>query len=120
MTKKEKTAEEFNKELYERKRKRELEDLKEVVKTPAGRRVVWKILQATGYCNGGFHDDPNKMYYLAGRKDVGNILLDDLMQASPTAFATMQMEYYSEIKSEESVVGKLKESDDDFNLNGGN
>lgn len=113
MSKLKQTVEEYQSERALHKRKRELSDLKEIVRTPEGRRYIWKILANSGIGQTGYSNEPNQMYYNAGRRDVGNKLLEDLMMADPTAFATMQMEYYSEIKSEEAIAESLLKNNSD-------
>ena len=93
------------------KRERNIEDIKELVKTPAGRRFIWRIIVMSGIHNTGFIDNDKLIYFLAGKKEIGGTLIDDLQVADTQLFAKIQAEYYSELKSEEVMAKRFFEQD---------
>ena len=90
---------EKNKKLTEeakRKRVRDLNDLRMVLKTPEGRRFIWKILSNAGIFRDPFTLNSNETSYGLGRRRIGLDLLIDLNDAEPLAFAKLQSEFISE------------------------
>lgn len=84
---------------------RNIADLHAVLKTPPGRRLVWRILQAAQVEQHGFvPGDPYATAYHCGQRSVGLFLLAELMQASPAAYAQMRGEYLSELYSRQNEI----------------
>lgn len=102
---------EYLKNRQEQKFKRRIEDMKAVIKTPQGRRLIFWLLEQSGYFDCGFIQDSNRMYYFQGRREIGKAIIKDLEIADPTSFSKMQFEAYSERKSEEIIANKLHEKD---------
>lgn len=97
---------------------RNIEDIRDLAKTPQGRRFLWKILTLSGIHNTGFVENVNLMYYLAGKRDIGGVLLDEIKTADPNLFAKMQAEYYSEVKSEEAQAERYFKQDQEDGTDG--
>jgi len=85
-----------------RKRERELGDLKKVLEKAEGRRFVWRILSQAGIFRTSFSPNALNMAFNEGGRNIGMIVLDDIMTATPDSFQRMQREYVSDQKSERS------------------
>lgn len=72
-------------------RDQELADLRAVVATPAGGRVLWRLL---GECRvfESIFDPTVRIYALAGRQDVGHWLMTELEQADDQAIFRLMVE----------------------------
>jgi len=93
------------------KRKRQYDDIKEIIKSPQGRRFIWRILKISDLYNNGFMENTNLMYYVSGKKVVGKEILDDVMFVEPNLFSRMQSEYYSELNSEKITENQYLKQD---------
>lgn len=91
--------------LAERKekdlREQELADLRELLKTEAGRRFVWRVM---GYCKFGsdIWDPSSRIHFLAGLQHVGNWLLAEVTAADEEAFFLMMRENQQRVRKAES------------------
>jgi hypothetical protein len=73
------------KELQEkrkRKREQELEDLKKVLKTPEGERVLWRIIKKTKFLDSSWTGN-STTFFNEGMREVGRILLAEITEAAP-------------------------------------
>jgi hypothetical protein len=84
---------------YRRRKDRELDDLKTVLKKPEGRRVIYKILCECGVFKASFSMNSMTTSFNEGRRDIGLALLKDLDEAEPNAYSQMLTEHFSELKS---------------------
>jgi len=87
---------------YEKRRTREIDDLQKVLKLPEGRRLVWRILSEAGVFKASFSLNSMQTAFNEGRRDIGIWLIQDVDRAEPNAYAQMQREYYSELKSKQA------------------
>lgn len=72
------------KAFLKKQREEELEDLKVVVSTPAGKRFVWKYLEFCGVFRLSFDsNDSHVSAFNEGRRNVGLALLSDMSEGSP-------------------------------------
>lgn len=93
----------------ERKRQRDVNDLRVILKIPEARRYLWKLWGLTGVFRASYTPkDANMTSFREGQRDIGLALLQDINDANPTALAQMRSEYLSELKSEQ----KEKEVED--------
>lgn len=88
-----------SKQEFQRRRDREIEDLRMMIKKPEGRRVIWKILETCGVFKASFALNSMQGAFNEGKQDIGLALLSDLNEADTHIFAQMQSEYISELKS---------------------
>jgi hypothetical protein len=98
--------EEKNKESkkeYSKRKDRELDDLKVVLKKPEGRRVVYKILCDCGVFKASFTQNSNTTAFNEGKRDIGLGLLADLDKVEPNAYSQMLIEHFSELKSKKPI-----------------
>lgn len=73
-------------------RTRELEDLRAILDTPAGRRFAWRLLEhcrAFASVRGATDAHTN---YNAGRQDVGHFVLAEITEARPAALLQMMQD----------------------------
>lgn len=90
--------------------KRHISDLQAVLKTAAGRRVLWRILQSTQLDQHGFvPSDALSTSFHCGQRSIGLFLLGALEEASPSSYHQMRMEYLSEIKSAQQEINRRQE-----------
>lgn len=75
-----------------RLRDRDLGDIRKVLSTPEGRRFFWRILSKCGIFHASWSGDTNQTLVNEGRREIGLIFLDDLMEASPQSFVQLQRE----------------------------
>lgn len=88
--------EQQNKKITEeqrRKRAHELSDLKSVLKTPQGRRFIWRLWEKCGIYRNPFTPNANQTGYNSGRMSIGQEVLRDVMQANVSVFAQIQQEH---------------------------
>ncbi len=78
--------------------KRVVSDLQQVLKTAAGRRVLWRILQAAQVRQHGFvPGDELATVFHCGQRSIGLFLLEEIEQANATAYQQMRSEYQAEV-----------------------
>ena len=92
-------------------RERELSDIQALLRTPEGRRFLWRLLfDVCGMFRASLAGDYAVTAFNEGKRDVGLLFLTDVNMTDRNAFAQMQSEYYSKLKSEEVQIKRLKES----------
>lgn len=69
----------------------EQDDLREVLSTPAGKRLVWRLL---GKCKiaDSIYEASSRIYYLAGRQDLGHDIVKEIDAVDPLLFWEMRNE----------------------------
>lgn len=70
-------------------RRDELDDVKNVMGTASGRRLVWRILEQTRIFGATFNTDPMLMSHSEGQRNIGLFLFSDVMEACPEKYLTM-------------------------------
>jgi len=68
------------------KRDQWLQDLRAVLKTEAGKRVLWHVLEESRVFASSFSGDPHSTSFNEGRRYFGIGLLQDLNELDPRAF----------------------------------
>lgn len=86
------------KDKIERERLRHLNDIRKLVAMPEGRRFYFFVLKEAGVFKSSFTGN-STTFFNEGARNVGLVLLRDLMEARPDALTQMMRENYSEIKS---------------------
>jgi hypothetical protein len=81
------------------KKQRELTDLNSILKTPAGRRFIWKLLSKAGMFHVIFTSNAKLEDFNLGRRSIGLELLAEVNEVDTGAYPQMQAEYISEQKS---------------------
>lgn len=82
-----------------RRKQREINDLRRLLKTPEGRRFIWKIISSCGIFRSSFTMNSNQTAFREGQREIGLNILNDVNEADSGAFAQMQQEYVSDINS---------------------
>jgi hypothetical protein len=76
-----------------RRRLRELNDLRAVLGTAEGRRVLWRLLEFTGPRRTAYaFTDTNQTHFNLGQQNVGLHLQAEIIQASDDAYLLMTRE----------------------------
>jgi hypothetical protein len=84
-------------EHNEKRRRRD--DLKQVLGTREGRRLLNRLIQMCGVYDHGFEPSGQKMAYEKGQRDIGVMIVADIKEVSPESYLTMLRE------SEEKEIG---------------
>lgn len=79
-------------------KKRNISDMQSVLKTPQGRRVLWRILQVANVRGHGFIPaDALATSFHCGQRSIGLFLLEEIERANSLAYQQMRSEYQAEI-----------------------
>lgn len=70
---------------------RDMADLEAVLDTEAGRRYLWRIISTTGVYRSSFTGD-NTTYFREGQRNVGLIIVGEIMQNFPKMYSKMMEE----------------------------
>lgn len=81
-----------------RTRAQELEDLREVLKGQAGRRVFWRVLKQCGTFESAMGMNDALTNYNAGRQDIGHFVLAEITAAQPDIVPQLMQQAYKEKK----------------------
>lgn len=68
------------------------EDLRSVLSTRPGRRFVWRMIAACGVFNSVNHASGSQVYYLAGKQDIGHLLMGEIIKADENRLLQMMTE----------------------------
>lgn len=93
----------------EKKRNREIDDLKRVLSFVEGRRFVWRLLCETGIYRSVFDSNALSMAFKEGQRDVGLFLMEDINTHMASAFAQMQRETANDARIEKLLSEKKEE-----------
>jgi len=86
-----------------KERQKEIEDIRKILKTPEGRRFLWRIWSMAGMFREPFNPNSNNTGYNLGRMSIGRDILGDVNEADYTAFARIQQEYISALLSKKET-----------------
>jgi hypothetical protein len=89
-------------------RKVEIADIKWLMSSPRGRRIVWRLLKMARTFQISFNTNAMQMAFNEGNRNLGNQLLDEVMELCPDVFPVMQKEQQSikELGNKEQQDGK--------------
>lgn len=94
----------------QRRYRRHLDDIREIVSSPKGRRVLYRLLDESRITAASFvAGQPDVTNFNEGKRDIGIWLLTDLMKASPDAYAQMVREKSSEEKEDAAEEKRINE-----------
>jgi len=85
-----------------RLREKQLGDIRKVLSIPEGRRFYWRVLSQCGVFHSSWTGDTMQTLVNEGKRAVGIVFLDDLLEASPNVFAQLQREHKSNTEPEEN------------------
>lgn len=91
-----KTCEEQKRQVMERNRQRreeETNDLRAVLSSVSGRRFIWRLLERGGVFRSSFNAESDSYTaFNEGRRNLGLLVLNDILEADLDAFTLMQRE----------------------------
>jgi hypothetical protein len=90
-------------DAQKRVHQKEIDDVRKILKTPEGRRYLWRMLGECGIFFNSFTPNSNQTAFNEGGRNIGLIILSDINEADPSAFAKMQNEYVSALKSKKEA-----------------
>lgn len=86
-------------------RREELKDLREVLGTSAGRRVVWRQLSQAGVFRLSFvYEETQTTAFNEGRRSMGLSLMADIHELDPELYVTMAREAQQATKQDETIT----------------
>ncbi|MGB0752444.1 MAG: hypothetical protein ACPGQI_10830 [Gammaproteobacteria bacterium] len=68
---------------HRKRRQVELDDLKQVLNTPSGRRFITRLLDQTGLLASDMFTGNSTTFYNLGKRDVGLWVYNEIMKAKP-------------------------------------
>lgn len=69
-------------------RERELNDLRFLLNSPEGRRYLWRLMEFCGVYKTSFTGS-SETFYLEGQRNVGLLVIRDIMETEPEAYLLM-------------------------------
>lgn len=90
-------------DAQKRVRQKEINDVRTILKTPEGRRYYWKLLGKCGIFRSSFTPNSNLTAFNEGKRDIGLDALIEINEADGSAFAQMQNEFVSALKSKKEA-----------------
>jgi hypothetical protein len=82
------------------RRTQELADLQRVLAEPAGRRVLWRVLDRCGLFRHIWAEEAARMYLRAGEQNIGHWLMAEIEQADDEALFRLMVEARQRAKRE--------------------
>lgn len=76
----------------------ELSDLEAVIKTPAGLRVLSRVMDKCGLLAPNMFTGNSTTFYNLGKRDVGLWMYNEIMEANPGSFIAMMETKLKEIE----------------------
>lgn len=73
-------------------RKTFVEDVRWLMSSPRGRRLVWWLLGKSGVSRTSFNNSGSVMAFNEGQRNIGLMLQAEVLEASPDAYMTMLQE----------------------------
>lgn len=95
-----------------RAREEQLNDLRILMNTPSGRRLVWRFVGACNVLSSGFNTNAMQMAHSSGWRDAGLWWWNEITQACPEKFAVMRNEAIKAGK-EAALLAQIEEEEDD-------
>lgn len=74
-------------------RQQEIGELKWLMSSPRGRRIMWRLLDLAGVYRISFDPNAMKMAFNEGNRNLGNQLLKEVMTLCPELFPVMLKEH---------------------------
>lgn len=72
--------------------RQEAADWAELLNTPAARRRIWWLIGRCGVFRNVFDPDTHRMAFTAGEQNIGQLIIDKITTATPTALVEMMHE----------------------------
>jgi hypothetical protein len=81
----------------------ELDDLRQILALPQGRRVLWRILAKCDMSRLSATGDEKWTYVNEGKKSIGLFLIEEMTQVEPHAYPKLLMEMMTIKQGEKNV-----------------
>ncbi len=94
----------------------ELDDVRHLMASEAGRRLAWRLLAKARVFETTFHPSGSQTAFNEGMRNLGLLLLSDINEACPDAFLSMQSEarvLQRALKDHETVLAMERRLADD-------
>lgn len=91
------------------RRKQYRSDLRTVMLTPEGKRLIWALLRKCNIHTTIMNESHAQMAFMAGQQNTGHELIADIEDAAPGSFLEMQ----KEMLAEERAANQEAKTDDD-------
>lgn len=92
-----------------RLQEREQGDIRKVLSLPEGRRFVWKLMSDAGVFRSSFTGN-SQTFFNEGQRNMGLMVLNQVMAAKADAFSQMQAEAASEKRQQDEELKKAQEA----------
>lgn len=77
-------------------RQQEIGDLKWLMSSPRGRRIMWRLLELSGPFRISFDTNAMKMAFNEGNRNLGNQLFNEVMTLCPELYPVMVKERHDD------------------------
>jgi hypothetical protein len=95
-------------ERRERRLQREAADFEAICKTPAGRRVMWRLLERAQFFADAFDPDrPHVTSYNEGQRSIGKFVIEEMTKTAPGSFDQMCREANSQKAEDAAFLAKI-------------
>lgn len=98
---------ELAEEQAKRRKERETEDLKVLLKMPEGRRLFWRYMGDAGVFRSSYTGDQGTNFN-EGQRNIGLKMFNDVLNTDIRAFAQMQQEHVALVAAEQLALDKVK------------
>lgn len=78
--------------VLERERQKDLRDIKNLMDSESGRRIIWRVFDKSHVFATSFNPDTSVMAFNEGERNVALTLLADVMEVAPKKFQVMLLE----------------------------
>lgn len=95
--------------VAEEERRKDLNDIKGLMDSAQGRRVIWRILESGRVFSSTFSVEPLNMAFMEGQRNAGLSILADVMEIAPKKFQVMMLEAKERRELVSALLEKEKE-----------
>lgn len=83
------------------KRKQELNDIRTVLGTKSGRRLVWRLMEHCKVFGKVYDDSPTKTAYYCGQTEIGKFIMSEVIDTDENLLFKLMSENMKKDKVEE-------------------
>lgn len=102
--------EQKNKDPTAYHRQEHLNDLKKLLATKEGRKVLWELLDWCNLIGSSFRQNPIDMAYLEGQRSIGQKLFRNIEAADDNGYLKL-LEEHKKTLAEEAAIKEVAEND---------
>lgn len=78
--------------VAEDERRKDLADIEKLMEKAEGRRIVWRLLEQCNVFGTTFSHEPLTMAFNEGQRNIGLLILADVMEVAPKRYMVMTLE----------------------------